>query len=259
CWLNHTMREYYDLWDGFSATLSPQGLLKEKVRRAAIHAADKYLLARNVDQLFVQSRTVQKRLAMWPQLTSTVLYPPAPRRSYRCEGYGDYVFMISRLTKEKRAELVIQALATPEGAGVRAVIAGDGQERPRLEALISQHGMHDRVRLAGRLSEEAVLDHYARCRAVVFPPIGEDYGFVTAEAFASRKPVVTCIDSGGPAELVVDGVNGFVTEANPSALAHAVRKFVDDPALAEHLGQAAFEAGQRLNWPETVKRLTSAD
>ena len=48
CWLNHTMREYYDLWETFSATLSPQGRVKERVRRTAIHAADRYLLTRNV-------------------------------------------------------------------------------------------------------------------------------------------------------------------------------------------------------------------
>ena len=85
CWLNHTMREYYDLWDRFSATLSPQGRLKESVRRRLIHAADRYLLTRNVRRLFVQSRTIQERLAMWPSLQSRVLYPPAPQRPYRCD------------------------------------------------------------------------------------------------------------------------------------------------------------------------------
>ena len=40
CWLNHTMREYYDLWEEFSGPLSPQGRLKESVRRRLIHAAD---------------------------------------------------------------------------------------------------------------------------------------------------------------------------------------------------------------------------
>src|SRR5215210_3084277 len=257
CWLNHTMREYYDLWETFSATLSPQGLLKEKVRRSAIHAADRYLLTRNVDRLFVQSRTVQQRLAMWPHLTSTVLYPPAPRRSYRCNGYGDYFFMISRLTKLKRAELLIEALAIGDAAGIRAVIAGDGEERPHLQALIDRHGMRDRVTLAGRLTEQEVLDHYARCRAVVFPPLREDYGFVTVEAFASRKAVLTCTDSGAPPELVMDGVNGLVTEPGPEALARALRKLADDPALAERMGQAALEAGQRLNWPDTVRTLTA--
>src|SRR5207253_5069798 len=63
CWLNHTMREYYDLWPRFSATLGPRGLVKERIRRGLIHAADRYLLTRNVDRLFVQSRTIQARLA----------------------------------------------------------------------------------------------------------------------------------------------------------------------------------------------------
>ena len=83
CWLNHTMREYYDLWDRFSASLSGRGRVKERIRRTLIHAADRYLLTRNVTRLFVQSRTVQARLAMWPSLRSTVLYPPAPHRQYR--------------------------------------------------------------------------------------------------------------------------------------------------------------------------------
>ena len=256
CWLNHTMREYYDLWDGFSATLSPQGLLKEKVRRTAIHAADRYLLSRNVTKLFVQSRTVQQRLSMWPNLRSEVLYPPAPRRPYRCEGYGDYVFMVSRLTKLKRAAMLIEALAAADGAGVRAVIAGDGEERPHLEASVDRLRLRDRVTFAGRLSDDEVLGHYARCRAVVFPTVQEDYGFVTVEAFASHKAVVTCRDSGGPSELVADGTSGFVTEPTPDGLARALRVLSDDPSIAERMGGAAFESGTRLNWPDTVSTLT---
>jgi hypothetical protein len=59
CWLNHTMREYYDLWDSFSGLLSRRGRIKERVRRTLIHAADRYLLTRNVDRLFVQSQTIK--------------------------------------------------------------------------------------------------------------------------------------------------------------------------------------------------------
>ena len=43
---------------------------------------------------------------MWPELSSTVLYPPPPQRAYRCDGYGDYIFMVSRLTPLKRADLL---------------------------------------------------------------------------------------------------------------------------------------------------------
>ena len=255
CWLNHTMREYYDLWPRFSATLSPQGLVKERVRRTLIHAADRYLLTKNVDHLFVQSRTIQQRLAMWPSLRSTVLYPPAPDRPYRAEAYGPAFFFVSRLNRLKRADLLIRALASGEGAGIEAVIAGEGEERAPLERLASELGVANRVIFTGRLSDEQMLDRLARCRAVVFPPLQEDYGFVTVEAFASRRAVITCHDSGGPAELVEDGVNGFVCEPTPESLAHALRRLADDAALAARMGSAAFAAGARLNWPDTVRKL----
>ncbi len=257
CWLNHTMREYYDQWDRFSSTLSPRGLLKERVRRTLLHTADRYLLTKNVDKLFVQSRTIQRRFAAWPELTSTVLYPPAPQHPYRCDGYGDYILWVSRLTSLKRADLLVEALATPEGAGMKAVIAGEGEDRSRLEELVAWHGLQGRVVLPGRLDDESLVTHLAECRAVCFPPLQEDFGFVTVEAFASRKAVVTCSDSGGPAELVQDGVNGFVCEPSAQSLAIALRRLCDEPALAERLGTAAFEYGQKLNWPDTLTALTS--
>ncbi len=257
CWLNHTMREYYDLWDRFSGRLSAPGVLKERARRAAIHAADRYLLTRNVSRLFVQSRTIQRRLAMWPELRATVLYPPAPQRPYRCDDYGDYVFMVSRLTPLKRADLFVEALAQPAAAGVRALIAGEGEERGRLQQLIAQRGLADRVMLAGRLDDRQLLDHLARCRAVCFPPFAEDYGFVTTEAFASRKAVITCRDSGGPAELVEDQVTGFIAEPDPQSLAIALGRVMHDVTAARAMGERAFAAGAQLNWADAVGQLTA--
>lgn len=256
CWLNHTMREYYDLWDGFSAGLGTAGRIKESVRKAAIHATDRYLLTRNVSRLFVQSRTIQRRLTMWPELRSTVLYPPPPQRLYRCDGYGDYVFLVSRLTRLKRADLLIDALAQP-GVTIRAVIAGEGEERGALEQLGRARGVTDRVTFAGRISDDELVDHLARCRIVCFPPFAEDYGFVTAEAFASRKAVITCRDSGGPAELVEDGVNGLICDPTPQSLAAALRRVMDDPSAADRMGAAAYDSSTRLSWREAVAQLTA--
>jgi glycosyltransferase involved in cell wall biosynthesis len=257
CWLNHTMREYYDLWERFSSGLSPQNRLKESVRRRVLHAADRYLLTRNVSRLFVQSQTIQARLRMWPELKSTVLYPPAPQRPYRCEEFGDYIFMVSRLTPLKRADLLIRALATPEGRGIRAVIGGEGEEHANLTALARELGASDRISLTGSLTDEQLLDHLARCRAVCFPPLEEDYGFVTAEAFASGKAVVTCQDSGGPAELVEPGRTGLVCEATPEALARALARLMDDKPLAEKMGAAARVSADRSSWSNAVTALTA--
>ena len=254
CWLNHTMREYYDLWDTFSATLSVKGRLKERVRKMFIHAADRYLLT-HLSRLFVQSKTVQQRMATWQAVNSTVLYPPAPQRDYRCEGYGPEFLFVSRLTRLKRADLLVRALATPAAHAIRLVIAGEGEEREPLERLATNLGVIGRITFSGRLTDDQLIGELAACRAVCFPPFQEDYGFVTVEAFASRKAVITCRDSGGPAELVKDGVNGFVCEPAPEALGRAMRRLADDAKLAERMGTAAFEAGARLTWPETVRQL----
>ena len=253
CWLNHTMREYYDLWPSFSASLSPQGRIKEGVRRSLIHAADRYLLTKNVTRLMVQSRTIQQRLAIWPELRSTVLHPPAPQRAYRCDGYEGPFLFVSRLTPLKRADLAVRAVAACRGASL--VVVGDGEERSRLEKLASDLGVTRRVTFAGHAEDDDMIAHLARCRAVLFPPEQEDYGFVTVEAFASRKAVVTCRDSGGPAELVQDGTNGFICDPTPESIASALTRLLDDASLAERLGSAALGAGSTLTWQETVRKL----
>jgi hypothetical protein len=109
----------------------------------------------------------------------------------------------------------------------------------RLEHAIATRGLSSRVRLIGRIDDRQMLEHLARCRAVCFPPYDEDYGFVTVEAFASRKAVITCTDSGGPAELVSDNVNGRVLR--PSA-----RDARRRPARGHgrHTGSRAYGAGR---------------
>lgn len=255
CWLNHTMREYYDLWPRLIAGLGRKGRLKEGVRKSLIHAADRYLLSHNVTKLVAQSRTIQKRLETLKGVRSTVVYPPPPQRAYRCDEYGDYLFAVSRLTSLKRFDLLIEALAQPEAGGVRCVIAGEGEEEARLRSMIRERGLDARVQMIGRVDGEQLVEQLARCRAVCFAPFDEDYGFVTVEAFAARKPVVTCSDSGGPAEIVKDGVNGYVAAPNPRSLASAVARVMADRAGAERLGQAGAAFAAALTWDRTLPEL----
>jgi glycosyltransferase involved in cell wall biosynthesis len=255
CWLNHTMREYYDLWDTFRGTLSWKNRLKEGTRRRLIHAADGYLLGRNVSRLFVLSRTVGLRLERALGLASKVLYPPPPPRQYRTDAYEPWLFAVSRLAPLKRMGLVLEALAQPAARHVRLVLAGEGEERPVLDAMVERLGLHERVRLVGRLDEAGLVTHLARCRGVVFVPSDEDYGFVTVEAFAAGKPVITAVDSGGPAELVRDGEHGLVVAPTPAAVALAMTRLVDDEAGAVRMGEAGRRVADAMTWPAVVARL----
>jgi glycosyltransferase involved in cell wall biosynthesis len=255
CWLLHTMREYYDQWDAFSRPLSWKGRIKEQTRRRLVWAADRYLLRHHVKRLFVISATVQRRLQRFVGVSSDVLYPPPPPRPYRVDAYDPYLFAVSRFTPLKRMALIVEALARPQAAGIRAVLAGEGEQHAEIARLVRDRGLADRVTLPGRLDEPTLVDHLARCRAVVFPPFDEDYGFVTVEAFASAKPVVTCTDSGGPAELVVDGANGLVAAPEPDALARAFRLLIDDQQTAATMGEAGAARAAQLTWPDTVRRL----
>ena len=254
-WLNHRMREYYDLWDQFSVHLSAKNKLKEQMRRALIHRADRYLLTKRAKRLFVISATVQARLRRWGGYDSQVLYPPPPRRDYRNDGYGDYIFGVSRLTPLKRFDLVLRALAEPVAANVRCVIAGEGAELDSLVRLSRQLDIYDRVQFIGRISDATLVEHLARCRAVVFPAFNEDYGFVTVEAFSCGKAVVTCRDSGGPAELVRDGVNGLVSEPTPESLARALRTMMDDRNRAIRCGEAGAADVAGMTWEAAIAKL----
>jgi glycosyltransferase involved in cell wall biosynthesis len=253
-WLNHTMREYYDLWDQFQSHLSWKGRLKEGARRALIHRADAYFL-RRMQKRFVISATVQARLKRWGGIASDVLYPPPPSREYRCESYEPYIFAVSRLAPLKRFDLLLRALAEPVATGIRCVIAGEGAELPALMKLRGQLGLQERVEFAGRLTDGEVVSHLARCRAVAFVPWNEDYGFVTVEAFACGKPVVTVEDSGGPAELVEDGVTGSVTDPTPEALAVGLREIISDRTRAIRMGEAGAAKAAAMTWSAAVETL----
>ncbi|MBU1185789.1 MAG: glycosyltransferase family 4 protein [Acidobacteria bacterium] len=259
CWLNHRMREYYDLWPVLLDQLKWKGRIKEGMRRAIIRGMDTHLLKHNVGQVFAQSRTIQNRLQTWGRIPSEVLYPPPPFRKYFTQGYDNFIFAVSRLHPLKRMDLLVEAFTHVRDKNIRAVIIGEGPERDRLTRLVRERGLDHRISLPGPCDETVVLDHFARCRAVFFAPLREDYGFVTGEAFSSRKAVITTQDSGGPAELVSNGKTGYIVPPDPKKIAAAVDELADDPQKAERMGNEALIFISGLTWDNTVRRLLLLD
>jgi glycosyltransferase involved in cell wall biosynthesis len=192
-------------------------------------------------------------------LPSVPLYPPPPFEgrywSAPCE---PFLLIPSRLEGHKRQALLLQALARTRSR-LLAVVTGDGGARAGLEELVRELGVGERVRFLGHVPDEEQLALYARCLAVGFAPLREDYGYVTAEAMLSGKPVITCRDSGGPLELVVPGETGFVVDPDPAAIAPVLDRLVENVELAAEMGDAGRRRYRRLEigWPAVVAGLLS--
>lgn len=151
---------------------------------------------------------------------------------------------IARLAASERykgVDHVIRALPAvlADVPGAKYVVVGDGDDRPRLEALAHETGVADRVSFVGRASG-AELDRELRSAALfAMPSGGEGFGIVYLEAMAYGIPVIAAASGGAP-EVVRDGETGFlVPYGDVSALAERVVTLLRNEELRRRLGAAA--------------------
>ena len=249
-WLVHQFRQAYEL-DGTGLGQfgdSPE----DRALRRKVQGLDRIALG-EATRLFAISHNVAGRLEASTGLEAEVLPHPPQALEFRCDGYGDFVLSVNRLDRAKRIDLLLEAAALD--AGLRVVIAGDGPDRQRLERLAHDRGLDGRARFAGRVSEQELADLYARCLAVYYAPVDEDYGMVPLEAFLSEKPVLTTTDAGGPLEVVADGATGLVVSPDAGELARAagwLREHRDDAAT---LGRAGQAVAAEVTWDRAIGRV----
>ena len=221
--------------------------------RRSVQRLDRIALG-EAKRLFATSRNVADRIERSTGLAAEVLPHPPQELPYRNDGYGDFVLSVGRLDRAKRNDLLLEAAALDPG--LRVVIAGDGPDRDRLESLAAERGLNGRAEFAGRVDEDELASLYARCLAVYYAPVDEDFGMVPYEAFLSEKPVLTTTDAGGPLEVVTDGRTGCVTAPEPGR-ARARRRA---PARASRGGGEptagrARRSRARVTWDSCIDRL----
>jgi glycosyltransferase involved in cell wall biosynthesis len=157
-WLVHQFRQAYEL-DG--TELGQFGdAAEERALRRKIQQLDRVALG-EATRLFATSRNVADRLRDSTGLGAEVLPHPPQELAYRCEGYGDFVLSVNRLDRAKRIDLLLEAAALD--GSLEVVIAGEGPDRSRLEALARERGLDGRARFAGRVDESELADLYGRC------------------------------------------------------------------------------------------------
>ncbi len=258
-WVLHQHRGAYDLWGHPLGDLHPFAAGAQV--RDAIQEADRRLLP-EARAIYANSGNVSARLKRFCDVDAEPLYhPPVHAEKFYGAPAEDFFFFPSRLDDTKRQSLVLEALARTS-ARVRVCFAGIGTRVGALEdfrARARELGVCGRVEWLGGVGEEQKRDLYARALAVIFPPLDEDYGYVTLEAMLSSKAVVTCTDSGGPLEFVVPDETGAVCAPTPSALAAALDRLWDDRRRTQHMGEAGRVRYRALgvSWPRVVERLVA--
>jgi glycosyltransferase involved in cell wall biosynthesis len=225
--------------------------------RAIVHALDAIGLAPDHIRRFgAISAVVRDRPGYFPDGPEVfVAHPPvAVAKSAPTLRRGRHLLCAGRLDGPKRVDLLVRAMASVRGE-VPLRIAGAGPEAERLEALAAGD---PRIELVGRVSDAELGRLYAGARAVAFVPHDEDFGLVALEAMARGKPVITCTDSGGPRELVEDGVSGFVCPPEPEALAAAIERVWSGRALRARMGRAARARAAAVTWDAALAPILEA-
>lgn len=257
-WALHQHRAAYDLFNTDFSNIKDNAEGRQ-VREVIKRADDVYLA--EAKRIYTIADNVTNRLKKYNGISATTLYHPCPDMEKFYTGqYEDYILMPSRINITKRQMLALEAL-THSKSNVKLYIAGKAEaeyEKNRMLDFIKEHKLEKRVKYFDYVSQEEKLKLYANAKAVLFIPRDEDYGYITLEAMAAGKAVITARDSGGPLEFVKDDYNGIIADSTPESIAAAIDRMADESNLAIRAGENGKKRlkDMKITWEHVVKELT---
>ncbi|MDD5626225.1 MAG: glycosyltransferase family 4 protein [Patescibacteria group bacterium] len=153
----------------------------------------------------------------------------------------------------KGINVLIKAIAN---VNCKLIIVGEGDLKPKYQALVNNLNIKEKVIFAGYVSDEDLPKYYNLADVCVLPSIGrsEAFGLVLVEAMACAKPIIVS-DLPGPRTLVQN--NGFkVKIGDVNDLRQKISLILEDQVLANQLGAQSFKlVKEQYNWPTSVQKL----
>ncbi|MBS0210597.1 MAG: glycosyltransferase family 4 protein [Planctomycetes bacterium] len=189
-------------------------------------------------------------------LAPFAIRPPRPAQLDARVEAGKYVLFLGRLSRRKGVDLLIEAMAqlAAKHPGLILVVAGDGDEREELEAVVRERGLARQIVFTGTVRGEAKTWLLQNALTLVVASRGwEAFGLVVVEAYAAGRPAIVT-DLPGLADLIEPEQTGLVVPAESSgALAGAIDRLVSDPALADRWGVRAAALAQQYSWAHVAQ------
>jgi glycosyltransferase involved in cell wall biosynthesis len=169
-----------------------------------------------IDHVIALSRYIAGQIEEHYGRPAEVIYPFANLERFSAPRQpGKSYLIVSAFAPYKRIDLAIDAF---NELGLPLLIVGEGQDEKNLRAKAGPQ-----IEFLGALSNAAIADLYAKCRAFVFPG-HEDFGITPVEAMAAGAPVIA-YGAGGVAETVTEKTGLFFPEQTVPSLVAAVRRF----------------------------------
>lgn len=200
---------------------------------------------RHADGIITDSEFSRRQLiTRAPELSSRItVIRPASRVMPRANpATGQYALFVGALKPRKNVAWLVRQWRT---IPFPLVIVGDGSCRAEIERLLTPN-----IRLAGRVTDEALFDWYAKAAFFVFPTLLEGYGMPVADAVAAGLPCLVS-NRGSLPELVTHGFTGFITPLMTEPFVDAAKQLASDPGLRAIMGgHATME--KRRSWEMTA-------
>ena len=135
-------------------------------------------------------------------------------------------------------------------------IAGTGPYSDYLKQIAKECGVEKRVEFLGFVPDAELLDLYANAFCIPYTPLDEDLGYVSMESILSKKPIITCTDSGGSLEFLENAVNGYVVEPSPEKIGESVNRIFNEGS-AKKMGEMGYKIFKNnlLSWDMVIKKL----
>ena len=168
------------------------------------------------------------------------------------------VVAVGRLVPVKRFDVLLQSLAKAKAdqPELRAVLIGEGYERPALEALREELGATDWIDMPGRVDDQELVAWYRRAWVVASSSQREGWGMTLTEAAACGTPAVATAIA-GHADAVLDGESGLLVE-DPAELSLALTRVLGDEVLRSRLSKGALARARWFTWDVTARRALEA-
>jgi glycogen(starch) synthase len=251
--------DYYLKADAWQRRLQRRGPLA--ARLAQRHGLPGRFAPADIDSwVIISERTRRKALAAGVPVERTSLLAPGPDDArfapVPAQPWRGELLYSGRLHPDKGLEHLIRAL--PALPDMRLTVKGGGDPRhlAKLQGIVAEVGVQDRIVFLGGGGFDKVPELYAACDAVVFPSVwDEPWGLVPLEAMAVGRPVVAS-GVGGTREYLEDERNALVVPpADPAAIAAALQRLADEPALRERLREGGTATAARYRYADFLDEM----